>query len=188
MSQHVYVTPFQLTNPVIDYEKARSYLLADDMATYLKTHINVNTELGYYDGDDFSDAVEDIRWNLLDLESGETVMVTNRELTPDELKFVSEWVLGQNSDGLGEGFEQQPFASYECDEETDGYGDPDWVMASFDWEKNEYPFEDKTEAYSYLLKDTAIESEQEDTKDSPLELTEEDLDFAQMDLSDFGLY
>ena len=54
--------------------------------------------------------------------------------------------ISQNSDGLGEGFEQQSFASYEieddynCGYDEDEYIEPEYVMASFDWETNDYEF------------------------------------------------
>jgi hypothetical protein len=57
--------------------------------------------------------------------------VTHRPLTDEESKQISEWISGQNSDGLGEGFEQQSFAEIEGDDEND-----DWAMASFDWQTN----------------------------------------------------
>lgn len=68
--------------------------------------------------------------------------ITNRELTADELKLLSEEVSGQNSDGLGEGFEQQDFAWQEDLDCTDcdrvygnGCGDCGG-MISFDWQTN----------------------------------------------------
>ena len=47
--------------------------------------------------------------------------VDGRELTEQELEKLSDWISGQNSDGLGEGFEQQDFAeSYFNPETGDG--------------------------------------------------------------------
>lgn len=63
-----------------------------------------------------------------------------RELTDDEQRVVSEWVSGQNSDGLGEGFEQQDFAEFNSSEQNEwgDYDEEDWHMCSFDWETNEH--------------------------------------------------
>ena len=59
-----------------------------------------------------------------------------RLLNQDELDFVSSWITGQNSDGLGEGFEQQEFAWMPYDDDDDYYDDGE--MASFDWQTNNY--------------------------------------------------
>ena len=90
--------------------------------------------------------ISSIKWNLTDIDSGNITFKANRELTNEELDWVSNWVSGQNSDGLGEGFEQQDFANYnvgEYDRYSDYYDDSEeeWVMASFDWQTNDYKFE-----------------------------------------------
>ena len=139
---YIYRTYFKLVEPVIDLNEAREYLTEDDMVQYLK-------------GDDRQDPnttkdVTKITWILQDEQSGYIELEATRELEDYELSKISDWVSGQNSDGLGEGFEQQDFACYDIDE--DGYpidsnrmwdyeGETETVMASFDWHSNQYKFE-----------------------------------------------
>lgn len=139
---YVYRTYFNLEYPVIDFEEARSYLTDDDMTKYLKDDSRIDTSV--------KDAVVKIEWVLKYEQSGHIELYTNREMTEQELKSISDWVSGQNSDGLGEGFEQQDFACYDVDEEGepidsrrawDYEGETETVMASFDWQTNEYIFE-----------------------------------------------
>ena len=138
MKQFIYRTDFNLKYCVTDFYAAREYLTEDDMTKYLKDSIN------------FGDAIDYIVWILTEIDCGHIDIRANRELTEAELNEVSDWVRGQNSDGLGEGFEQQWFAEIydECkyteyDEEGYSYTETEreYVgMASFDWETNEYKF------------------------------------------------
>ncbi len=99
-SRYTYRTNFHLNAPVNDYEKAKAYLEEDDMVQYFKDRAN----------DELRNKVISIDWVLEDSESGYIQVVTNSVLTDEEQKEISSWITGQNSDGLGEGFEQQPFA------------------------------------------------------------------------------
>ena len=118
---NTYRTTGTLTNPVNDLAAARAYLVEHDMTEYI---------------DDFlKDAIHDVRWDLTDESSWTVTVVTNRPLTAEESASFSSWISGQNSDGLGEGFEQQPFAeetAYEDVEDEEFYR-----MSSFDWETND---------------------------------------------------
>ena len=132
---NVYETKFNLTAPVIDMESAIKYLTEDDMTQYLHNWSDIEC----------AKEVVRIAWNLETEQSGTISLFTSRELSEDELLQISGWVSGQNSDGLGEGFEQQDFAYYYVGDdryEYDDYGydDEDWAMASFDWETNDYIF------------------------------------------------
>lgn len=122
-----YETKFNLTSEVNDYIEAYNYLAEDDMTQYLD--------------EKFKNIVESIEWVLKTTNSGIIVVSATRELTNDELTELSEWISGQNSDGLGEGFEQQEFAineeEYDEDEEDAEY-EPEYYMASFDWTTNNY--------------------------------------------------
>lgn len=125
----LYQTNFKLAYPVRDMDAANTYLSEDDMTEILVGH---HPEL---DG-----VVSNIEWILDDDESGHIDLETTRSLTDVELTMISEWVEGQNADGLGEGFEQQPFANYRVEEDPYGLEEDEWVMASFDWESNSYEF------------------------------------------------
>lgn len=125
-----YKTDFKLSNPVNDIMLAQWYLSEDDMTQYLD--------------DDDKKVVESIRWVLETPDSGTIQVTTKRPLTPEESTKISSWISGQNSDGLGEGFEQQDFALIEIeepyyDDETDEYHEGYYEYAGFDWGTNTYP-------------------------------------------------
>ena len=117
---YTYCTDFTLTNPVNDFGAAQAYLTDDDMTKYWKN------------GHKQSKVIK-IQWDLIDEQTGHIVVITNDELTSNEADELSNWISGQNSDGLGEGFEQQDFAWIPYDDEED-----EGEMASFDWETNDY--------------------------------------------------
>lgn len=131
-----YRTYFNLTNAVNDFEEARKYLTEDNMTAYLKGDSRIP--------EDVRSAVDNIVWILKDIASGYIELTANRSLSTQELESISKFVSGQNSDGLGEGFEQQDFACYE-DEGLVGYEGEEWdnemITASFDWQTNNYLFE-----------------------------------------------
>lgn len=129
---YLYHMPFRLTRPVNDIEKASAYLTADQMIDYLLDDSEVLKSA--------RDRVFQIEWQLSTATTGNVVLVSKKPLTNVELGSIAGWVVGQNSDGLGEGFEQQPFACYLNDEEyeadqaaTGEYIDPDnyYSVASF---------------------------------------------------------
>jgi hypothetical protein len=117
-------TTYQATGrldfPVSDLSLARQYL-DEPMEEYIQ-----------YCSEDLVPVVHTIRWDLTTEQDWKVTLVTNRPLTDQESKQISEWISGQNSDGLGEGFEQQSFAEIEPDDEDE----EDWAMASFDWMTN----------------------------------------------------
>lgn len=99
-----YVTDFHLEAPVNDYWAAYRYLTEDDMTQYLLGDSRIPQSA--------KDAVLSVEWVLEDEECGQVELYTTREMEQSELDAISSWVRGQNSDGLGEGFEQQDFAEY----------------------------------------------------------------------------
>lgn len=133
-----YKTSGVLTNPIETTEnvgRAMAYLGEHDMTEFLDEPLAA--------------VVVDIFWQLnIDGLHWSVFVKAMRELTEEESKELSEWISGQNSDGLGEGFEQQPFAEVHADfgcgecidcrhgyscEESDVYGG----MCSFDWQTND---------------------------------------------------
>lgn len=94
----IYQTEFALSGEVNDYYKARAYLLADHMEDYLPESLEKVTK---------------VEWVLESLDSGVINAYTDKKLSKKELKELSRWVRGQNSDGLGEGFSGQGFAEGE---------------------------------------------------------------------------
>lgn len=109
----------KLDQPVTDVLAAINYLQDTDMTAFLPETVKP--------------IVTSILWTLTAADVWQVTVRATRELTPEEQEAVSEWVSGQNSDGLGEGFEQQSWAEtyYEEDYEEK------WSMASFDWKTNE---------------------------------------------------
>lgn len=126
-----YVYSGQLTGTVNDVAAAQAYLAEDNMTRYLE---------------DVAPSVLDIRWELdADGHNYRVIAISHRELTLKENEELTEWVRGQHSDGLGEGFEQQDFATdeepeepeYDEDDESTWCGDMDqFDMVSFDWKTN----------------------------------------------------
>ena len=113
----------KLTEPVNDLSAARTYLKAEEMGgmTQFVKHAS-------YPG--LEEVVHHIEWDLLNEDAWQVTVVTHHELTPAQSAGLSEWISGQNSDGLGEGFEQQPFAEHGSD------NDEEWSTSSFDWLHN----------------------------------------------------
>lgn len=133
-----YETKFTLEYPVTDIERAKDYLTSDNMTTFL-------LEQDFVKDSEHANDILHIEWVLQDSQSGVIRLNTKCELPEALLKNISSWIRGQNSDGLGEGFEQQDFANYPIDDEfdldEDEYVESDYVMASFDWDSNEYTLE-----------------------------------------------
>ena len=134
-----YQTTFYLLADVLDLDEAQAYLEEDNM-------------LDYFDNEEIKRKLQSMTWHLVDCGSGYIEVIANEELSENELEEISEYIKGQNADGIGEGFEQQDFASYdaallndrgEIDDSLlydDDY-EEDWVMASFDWNSNYYVLE-----------------------------------------------
>ena len=99
----VYETTFSLRRPVSDFQEASDYLSEDDMVQYLDASDVPDAEQ--------RNAIVSIDWILEKRTGGKVVMKSKIRLTDEVLNQVSEFVRGQNSDGLGEGFEQQEFGA-----------------------------------------------------------------------------
>ena len=93
-----YVANFNLTDEINAelFDDAVSYLQEDDMTQYVPENLKAK--------------IVSIEWVLEELDKGVIITWTNELLSEEEENELSEWIAGQCSDGLGEGFEQQPFA------------------------------------------------------------------------------
>lgn len=137
----IYQTKGHLTDAIPDdgISKAQAYLVEDDMTAYAT---DPQWGISWAKG-----VLVLLEWKLDGNGYDYTVRATTtRELNEAEQKELSEYVSGQNSDGLGEGFEQQDFAwvSEDCDEcgYNGGWGCQcgQGHMCSFDWQENELPW------------------------------------------------
>lgn len=133
---HTYTTRFSLEFPVNDIQAAQDYLTSDDMTGYLRDDIEFSKSRDACPRGLEPEDICHIEWTLKSDDHGSIILKTAKLMSDDELNYISEWVSGQNSDGLGEGFEQQDFAYIE-----DEYGnDYDVKTSSFDWRYNKYEF------------------------------------------------
>lgn len=149
MPTYTYSTPFEFTNPLPDgkaFHDARRYLDSSNVPTkdcpsmsyFLRKSVPEAEKLGL-----------NVAWRLGSPEGGSIEVESPEELEPETLSKISRWISGQNSDGLGEGFEQQDFAiiddgddrSWDDDEDYDPYdpwSDDGTECVSFDWQDNDY--------------------------------------------------
>lgn len=126
-----YQTEFNLTLPVNDLDKAREYL-AEDVAKYLRKEIETANEQAL--SEISPDNIVSLKWELDNEQSGHITLLTKSPLTDSQLNAVSSFISGQNSDGLGAGFEQGDFAEY--------YDGKVIRCATFDYKTNDYRLEE----------------------------------------------
>ena len=123
----IYRTEFTLSAPVTSIDEANAYLQDDEMAKYLIDNLHDDREntpetvLASISPEN----IVALTWTMVDEKSGHIDLETNKALSPEQLYAVSQFVSGQNSDGLGEGFEQQSFAEY-FNEYEFGYAERDY--------------------------------------------------------------
>lgn len=127
----IYRTDFYLSHPVSDLEGAREYLEEDEMVNYARSDMRIPKS--------GRDKLEEITWLLTFEDHGYIRVRTNNYLTEKESKAISEWISGQCSDGLGEGFEQNfTWSDDDYYDEDDEYYEDTYEMCSFDWQTNDY--------------------------------------------------
>ena len=85
------------------FEDAKAYLEEEDMAQYLDEPLKSK--------------IDSMKWVLDSTDAVHVDINSNQRLTDEDMAALKDFIEGQNSDGLGEGFEQQDFA--------EGYYDPD---------------------------------------------------------------
>jgi hypothetical protein len=109
MEKYLYRTYFDLSDNIPDehWMEARKYLDEDNMANYLP--------------DELSEKIILIQYDLITNNKGFINIISNVLLTQEELIALKDELDGQNSDGLGEGFEQQEFAELHNSEDEDDY-------------------------------------------------------------------
>lgn len=107
-----YATKFFLDGEVNDLYEAQEYLEGLNMKKYADN--------------DIKPLLINVRWVLVEYDYGYVVVDAYEELSQEILDRLSRWIKGQNSDGIGEGFEQQDFA------------DCDGFRCSLDWKHNDY--------------------------------------------------
>lgn len=87
-----------LSGEIMDVAGANAYLQEDDMTEYLPDNLKAK--------------VDYIEWSITDDGANlEIQLQLNAPLTPEETAELESWIGGQNSDGLGENFEQQDWSS-----------------------------------------------------------------------------
>ena len=138
-----YQTEFDLAE-FVNVKRANEFLHEKDMTEILRNDLLAAGRKGAAEalvliewsvwGDEYDNVVND---------HGAVKLVTTALLPKSDKDFISDWVKGQCSDGIGESFEQRfPDEHYErawwdTDENEDGDYEP---MASFDYNTNEYKF------------------------------------------------
>ena len=168
---------FSLTDNVTDFYDANDYLHDDDMTQYF------TCEYRDEEMQAMKNILAHVEWSLTDVNEGHIDVITSAPLSDHQISLVMDEISGQNSDGLGEGFEQQDFANYTEYEEYDC----EWIEPTFDddgevieeghyespygWEDDSYYTEEEThmasieEEGSLMLVNAGYYSEEELFKD-----------------------
>lgn len=149
-------------------DDASKYLSEDDMTQYIP--------------EELKGVVTFVLWVLDDIDEVHVDVYANRELTDEERKAMTSWIEGQNSDGLGEGFEQQSFA--------EAYFDPDTGDGPYTWQEvlnkvsENYDNMDSDEWFSEVSGDDIGEAIDNYISENGLEDTEEMRDRVETTIKD----
>lgn len=86
----------------------------------------------YFDDGELKEKIHGIFWNIIVIKEelvGKVVVLIddNQNLSKDEIEEIKDFIEGQNSDGLGEGFEQREIRTH----------DGELIYVSF-WDKGDY--------------------------------------------------
>ena len=109
-----YLSSFKMSNGPVNGRKndVNAYLQEIPMEQFLNKDIENNKN-----GIDTSLKIISVKWEMVEdafgsLEKGTVTVVSPRLLRYQEVTFINDWINGQNSDGLGEGFAQSDFCEY----------------------------------------------------------------------------
>lgn len=124
---------------ILEHQDAISGKLDDEQ------NFDNTTMLDFFDKDDIKEKITSMRWGICELDDrayGFVNLELKEKLTSDDIEKLKDWITGQNSDGLGEGFEQR--------EITDN-GETFSVSM---WSSEDYFIKTKNEMNEYLNKYT----------------------------------
>ena len=108
-----YQLEFKLSEPLRfeHLEEANEYLHDNDMTQFFTCEFRSPEQQA------MKDILAHVEWKLKDVNGGVVDIITSSPLTDRQKNLVYGEILGQNTDGLGEGFEQQDFANWREEEE-----------------------------------------------------------------------
>ncbi len=113
-----YRLDFELSEPLRDesFYEAQDYLHDFDMTQYFVCEYRSPEQQA------LKDVLAHVEWDLDNLSEGHVDIITSSPLSDKQIAMIYDEICGQNSDGLGEGFEQQDFACWtETEESGEGY-------------------------------------------------------------------
>lgn len=92
----------------------------------------------YFDDGELKEKIHGIFWNIVVIKEelvGKVVVLIddNQNLSKDEIEEIKDFIEGQNSDGLGEGFEQREIRTYDGELIYVSFWDPDNYWANGDY-------------------------------------------------------
>ncbi len=110
-----YRLEFELSEPLRDesFYEAQDYLHDEDVTKYFVCEYRSPEQQA------LKDILAHVEWDLDNLSEGHVDIITSSPLSDKQIAMIYDEICGQNSDGLGEGFEQQDFACWTETEERD---------------------------------------------------------------------
>lgn len=106
-------------NP-IEYDGRKAYCYRGDIENAFDKYNDGDEDIGrYFHGMETAKAkIASAEWRFEAVDGclyGRVDVALSEPLTDEEIESVKDWISGQNSDGLGEGFEQQEIRTYDND-------------------------------------------------------------------------
>lgn len=100
-----YRTVCDLCTNVRNKKDSDEYFHEDDMTN------DITNTFSLHKSKKLASKIKCIMWDMKDRRSVNVTVITHGKLNENELAKIGEFINGQNSDGLGEGFEQQDFGA-----------------------------------------------------------------------------